>query len=114
MQFNGKILHAGYAVADPVAGSIEEVSDAGIYTWHGDLIASPTAVIVPGQTYTLELSDGRTGEIMILKLLHHSQAVSAFRFSGLGALQEPSRLIERGRTRMAPPVHEREPVSTTP
>jgi hypothetical protein len=86
MLFNGKILHAGYAVAERVMGNIEEFADAGIHTWQGELIAAPNDTIVPGQTYKLELNDGRLGEIMILKMLHNSTAVSTYRFSGFGAL----------------------------
>jgi hypothetical protein len=50
------------------------------------LIVAPIAPITPGRIYTLELDDGRIGEILILKVKQASATVASYVFSGMGPL----------------------------
>jgi hypothetical protein len=79
MQFTGKLLRAGLVIANGVAGNITEKDDV----WEGDLIVAPNGLVVTGQLYTLDLDDGRSRDIMILKVKHASPSVATYCFRGL-------------------------------
>jgi Response regulator receiver domain len=62
MSFRGKVLLGGKSVA--VTGWLQRSTDSrGIPSWEGKLTCNE--LIVPGDSYRLQLEDGRTGDLVI-------------------------------------------------
>jgi hypothetical protein len=88
--FRGRLLDGDQARLDPANVYIQfhhAMSIGPDPGWHGYLLIDPETLLEPGDTYTLALTDGRTGSLRIDSLTPDDDAKSRAIFVGEGPLR---------------------------
>lgn len=87
--FRGKLLDGDQTRLDPANVYIQyhHATASGPDTaWHGYLLIDPEANLKPGETFTLTLTDGRSGKLRIDSLAPDDDGKARAIFVGEGSL----------------------------
>ncbi len=84
-QVHGQIKHGDEVLLDNLALCLEVVTGSGgVESWHGSFSPPKDAPIDVGNSYRLELDDGRTGNLIVdrMELGSHKDTVATFQGRG--------------------------------
>jgi hypothetical protein len=86
--FTGKLSKKGKAITATVSGTLNEGTRprSGVTFWDGTIIVAGGARLSIGEDYTLDLDDGRAGDIVILDIHQAGLSQPLVAFRGIGAL----------------------------
>ena len=86
--FRGTLLHGAETRLDPANVYIQyrATEDHSGHGWYGYLLVASETDVEPGGTYTLRLSDGRSGELQIETVSPDDSGKLRATFFGEGAL----------------------------